>query len=270
MNNYIDPSTVEPAKVHPIEDNSSNDTPGENDTSVTRPEPQEHAIDERYLNLQAAYTKATQENASLRGENQKLSQRMTDIEYRLANQQQQTPVVNDEPDDLMTAAADFEELKPFAERMNELKAKLDTQEGLILQQKQQFEQSTQMSAQERHEQEILSVHPDVYTLMQDVQFNGWLARQPAYMQRVINEGNSKEIIDLFTAYKNTNSSKLDAAMEAGAPNEVGNTQLPINGNNGKVKSFKISEINAMTDAEFLANADAIDKAEANGAIIRDV
>lgn len=280
----FNPGDVEPAKVNLIEEPNVQDehldesTPAlgtDTQPGQAAPEPNQpvHAepkdSDERYRNLQAAYTKVTQENGELRN-------RLDQIETRLAQPtpQQQfvqpAPATPAAPDPLDTVTDEFPELEPIASRMKNMQTRMDAQEATQTAQQKSMDTSDQQTAQAAHEQRILNNHADAFRLMNSVDFQGWLARQPSYMQRLMQKGNSREISDLFTAYKATTGNtqeqqKLDEARIAGAPELSGAPILNTNDSNKRM--WTNAEIGALTDAEYIKLEVELDLAAREGRII---
>ncbi|MBD9672990.1 hypothetical protein IB275_20585 [Pseudomonas sp. PDM21] len=57
------------------------------------------------------------------------------------------------------------------------------------------------AATNEHLSRIYAAHPDADAIFASAEFRGWMARYPAY-QRIVVEGTTQEIIEMFTAYKN--------------------------------------------------------------------
>lgn len=104
---------------------------------------------------------------------------------------------------------------------------------------QQFEtklaplQSAQMlTDSEKHYAAIYSAHPDADSIAQSAELDAWIAKQPGFAQaayqRVLADGTTKEIIDLFDAYKlsaSESTQQQTATATAAARQVVAKAQL---------------------------------------------
>lgn len=291
----FNPGDVEPAKVNFIDDNINvqdehlaQSTPAKvEDTPVTpvapvaqapdtsqpvHAEPQDS--DERYRNLQAAYTKVSQENSELRNRLDRLEagQAQPTPQQQFIQPQVPTPA---EPDELDTVAKEFPELEPIASRMKELQQKMNEQSSNIEQQRESLDSTVRQTAQEKQDTAILTAHSDAIQINQSVDFQGWLARQPSYMQPWMRTGTAEQVIDLLSAYKRAAGNQqqqqppaqdpLDEARIAGAP---GDASAPIinNGDSGNKKRWTKAEIDSMSYAEFEIHEAELDLAAREGRI----
>ena len=293
----FNPGDIEPAKVGLIQEQANvqdeqldestpatvSDKPNEQDanlTPVTQPVqalPQESDV---YKNLQAAFTRTSQENSELRA-------RLEQMDARLANlsttQQHAAPAESQANfDDLDKSAGEFEELSPMTEHIKRMQGQIDSQKTAIDNQNATNAKSEKERNQEKHEQAVLLVHPDAQSIMTTIDFQGWLQRQPSYMQGLLQTGPSggstNQIIDLFTAYKSAanrppvveltpEEKQLEAARLAGAP--VQKEPAPIlttDSTNQRIYTAK--EIDDMDFKTYAALADDIDKAAAEGRVIQ--
>lgn len=291
----FNPGDIEPAKVGLIQEQANvqdeqldestpatvSDKPNEQDanlTPVTQPVqalPQESDV---YKNLQAAFTRTSQENSELRA-------RLEQMDARLANlsttQQHAAPAESQANfDDLDKSAGEFEELSPMTEHIKRMQGQIDSQKTAIDNQTATNAKSEKERNQEIHEQRIITVHPDAQNIMATIDFQGWLQRQPSYMQGLLQTGSATQIIDLFTAYKNAankqqssvveltpEEKQLEAARLAGAP--VQKEPAPILTTDSKnQRIYTAKEIDDMDFKTYAALADDIDKAAAEGRVIQ--
>lgn len=282
--NSFNLGNIEPAKVNFI-DSDNNDqeehldgksTPAKvEDTHAAQQAPdtapvhaQAQDSDERYRNLQAAYTKTTQENSELRN-------RLEQLEMRLAqptpqNQfAQPAPAIPAQPDELDSVADEFPELKPIASRMKKMQHDMESQKSDLEKQQEEARVNAEISAENDRMNTILSRHSDAIPLTNSVDFQGWLARQPTYMQRLIPNGPALEIIDVITSYKSSagqqqQGNQLNEARKAGAPN---NSAAPIvNNGNSEKQTWTHAQIEAMSYAEYEALEAELDLAAREGRI----
>lgn len=266
------PDKPEQNQVAPVE-------PQTPDTTPVQALPQESEV---YKNLQAAFTKASQKNSELQG-------RLEQMEARLANlSTTQQPAASTTPahnfDELDKTADEFEELKPIADNMKRMQDQLDNQKAELDDTKTVIVKSDAQRNQEEHERNVMIAHPDARTIMNTIDFQGWLQRQPAYMQGLLNPGPSggstAEIIDLFTAYKAASGQPvipvppqktpeelaLEAARLAGAPTQTSPAPTFTTDSNNK-RIYTNAEIGAMSFKEYASLADDIDLAAVEGRVL---
>ena len=137
--------------------------------------------EDRYKNLQAAFTRASQENANLKSDMTQLQNQVEQLTTIQTNQQQQQVTEPTQTDytDLDKSASEFEEMLPMVNHIKkleqtilELQNKQATTEQSVAETQQQSSQTAQASAQEMHNQRILAVHPDAFNIANTVDFNG--------------------------------------------------------------------------------------------------
>lgn len=288
----FDPSKVKPAMVNFIDSDEQNDQEEHLDglsTPATVEDTQDEPVapvnqapdtkpvhaetqdsDERYRNLQAAYTKVSQENSELRRTIQHLEQSIPQNQYV-----QSEPATPAEPDELDNIVNEFPELEPIASRMKEFKRKMDAQQAAIDQTQESMNRNAQETAQERQNRTILAAHNDAYEIAGSIDFSGWLQRQPSYMHSWMNTGTAEQVIDLLTAYKVAagrspqqqppKQNPVDEARMAGSPSKNGSPI--INTNDSKKRTWTAAEIDAMDYAEYQTLEQELDLAAREGRII---
>jgi len=214
-----------------------------------------------YKHLQSAYSKSTQEASQLRGTVANLEERLNILSARL---DQPVSPIETKPDELNNAAKDFDELKPFVDRIQ----KIEQQALMEKRRQEQLEidnvAQTGRTAREVHNQKILAAHSDAFTISDTVDFKGWLAQQPGYVQQVVNTGNADDIISLLSNYKKQMTTKMDEFKQTTTPTSNG-TGSVIDTNKEPPK-FTPAQIEAMSDAEFIKNEEAINSAMQAGRI----
>lgn len=280
--------TVEPAKVDFIDDGetpnegeASNDDNNQNDGLQQQQEQQQPAMveEDRYKNLQAAFTRASQDNASLKSQLAEMQAKIEQLSQQPAQPQQQQQQEQQQFDyaELDKSASEFDELRPIVDHVKKMEAMLQqTQEKLarteqeLARTKQETTQQTQMTAQEIHNQRILSVHPDAFDVAGTPDFHGWLLRQPGYVQQVMQTGSADDVITVLSSYKQamgvSGQQQQQQPQQHFQPTAV-NSNSAATVNTDKTKqAFTRAQIEAMSEAEFLANEDAINEAMVAGLI----
>lgn len=283
--------TVEPAKIDFIDDDeTTNEGEANNDDGNNhndglqqqQQEPQQPAMveEDRYKNLQAAFTRASQDNASLKNQLAEMQAKIEQLSQQQAQPQQQAQQPAQQQFDyaeLDKSASEFDELRPIVDHVKKMEAMLQqTQEKLtrteqeLARTKQETTQQTQMTAQEIHNQRILSVHPDAFDVAGTPDFHGWLLRQPGYVQQVMQTGSADDVITVLSSYKQamgvSGQQQQQQPQQHFQPTAV-NSNSAVTVNTDKTKqAFTRAQIEAMSEAEFLANEDAINEAMVAGLI----
>lgn len=279
--NSFDIEGIEPATVNFIdeqegstEEQPTGSTPGQESAAGAAEQPgQVQATptesDENYRNLQAAFTRVTQDNSEMRN-------RLADLEARLAappapthqNSFQQPAPQAAEPDELDKKVADYEELKPFAARIKQLEAQVATQNTAVQKSNEDIQAAQDNSRREAHKQQIVATHPDAFVISATPDFQGWVARQPSYIQVAIARGSAAEVVDVITSYKAAGTrreqSPVDAARQIANPN-VGTAVIKTP--NSNKPTFTGAEIAAMSYAEFTRREPEILLAQQEGRVL---
>ena len=272
---------IEPAKAHFINevqpDNESDEQPNGNTPGsesipaapvapIEQPAPVQAPTesDDNYKNLQAAFTKVTQDNSELRN-------MITDLEARLVTPPAPTPQSSfdvpaqqpQKPDELDKTVEDYAELSPFATRIKQLEAQVKEQNLAMTAAQQAQINAQKQAAQQVHEQKIVAVHPDAFSIARTPEFQGWVTRQPRYIQVAVREGSAEELIDVFTAYKGT-PTKVDVANQIANP-FVGSAVIKNTDPNKPF--FTGAQIDAMSYAEFTRRESEIQEAQRDGRVV---
>jgi len=290
----FNPAEVEPAMVNFIQDSNVNQeqldqksTPAEQadkPTNQVAPDAQTPAQQpvqatpqdsEVYKNLQAHFTKVSQDNSELRNE-------VMQLRRELAQRQQQQPTIPAQQqdttnlDEVNKVADDFEELKPIASSMKTMQGQIDAQNAKIAAQQENLNNNAQYTAEQTRFDTIARTHADCIAITNSVDFAGWLARQPAYMQSLMPNGPAKEVIDLITAYKSSTQTQdqpvkdqqqqdqLEAARLASVPDT--NSPAPKLTPDSSKRIYSNAEIGAMSYKQYAALADDIELAMTEGRI----
>ena len=155
-----------------------------------------------------------------------------------------------------------------------MQARMDAQEATQTEQAKSMDKTAQETAQDAQNRVIVKAHNDAYQIAASVDFQGWLARQPSYMQPWMQKGSAEQVIDLLSAYKVAANQKtqqqtppdpLDEARKAGAPDNSG---APIlNTNDSNKRTWTNAEIKALPDAEYVKLEAELDLAAREGRII---
>lgn len=261
-----DLSGIEPAKVEFIEgqeEQQPESTLPEDSGAAEQPDGVQADTDsEGYKNIQAAFTKSQQENNVLRDRLERLEANV--VQPQTHQNSFEVPSVQRQPDELDEVDKQFEELKPVNARIRKMEALLKQQQDQIANNQRDYTAGQATTAQQIHDQKILSVHPDAYTLATTPDFTGWLARQPVYVQNVTRTGNADDIISLMNTYKSS-ANKADAARRVASPDNTGTGT--VKNMDSQKPTFTGAQIHAMSDAEFIRREDEIQLAQMEGRVL---
>lgn len=146
-------------------------------------------------------------------------------------------------DDLDAVVSDYPTVAgPIVRELRNLHRVISQQDAEVKQTKADIENQRRQESERAHFGAIRKVHPDLDEINSSDDFQGWLSRQSALIQRAAAEGNASEVIDVLSRYK--------AA--------VGLTR--------KRPRFTRKQIAAMTPEQFAENEAAIDAAVAAGEV----
>lgn len=135
----------------------------------------------------------------------------------------------------------------------------------------EMEQHAQRS---KAEAELMALHPDFDQIRDDDAFHDWVEQQPRWVQQALYENDNDaraaaRAIDLYKADKGIAKAKKESPKAAAmAVNTRQGRTTPTTEDNDGV--FYESQINKMTDREFEAKMEDIEKARRAGKIVFDI
>lgn len=257
------------------QDEPTEDDPETDDVSELRE--QLRVAEERYRNAQARMTKATQEAATFRRENESLKERITVLESK-AEQQSAKPTGDADLDKLMEDFPDV--VGPLVAEVRQLKKAFSLKE-------EKDASSAEQTALERHFAQIDEAHSDWEDIVAQDDWAGWVSRQSPLRQRAAQEGNASEVIELLDSYKrdmglspsrqqepeqpdppqNSDAKKSEAVERARKIAEPRTPRARQPDPNAGKRVFTQSEIARMPVAEFERLEAEIDLAAAEGRVV---
>jgi len=219
--------------------------------------------DERIKNAQARMTKATQEAAELRRENDEIKKQLQELKDTVRSEQ------------AMQSNAALDSLKKeYPELASPLIDKIAQLEAQIAQSTSEFKQDSMQKELHDHFANIRAKHPDVDSLTDSEDFQGWLERQTPVWKRISKEGSSDEVVNLLDKYKTemglvvepseTKEQKVARAKIKAEPKLPKARESQLKGANKRI--WTRAEIGAMSMKDFEKNEAEIDKAYAEGRI----
>ena len=260
----------------PQADDTGNDETEQSETKAeqdAKPEDDDQLTiqnaEKRIKDAQRRMTKATQETASLRRENDTLRQRVTDLAGEVATLKTQVTAPTATDADLARLTEEYPDLaKPLIGQIHRLQSELEGFKS----QTNEMRNHSQVDAQDRakleHQNAILAVHPDAFGVAQTESFREWLDAQPSYMRQVVEKGSSEDVVDLLISYKETLvkpkplTQTLEQAREIAEPKTRSTKPKP----EGR-KNWSRAEIDAMSPTEYLKHELEIDQALKEGRVI---
>lgn len=268
-------SQPESEAEQPQVEESGNDEAAETDAEAeqdAQPAEDEQAIiqnaDKRIKDAQRRMTKATQEAAALRRENDTLRQRATDLAGKVATLEAQVVAPTTTDADLARLTEEYPDLaKPLIGQIHRLQSELEGFKSETTEMRNHSEVDAQERARLEHQNAILAVHPDAYELASTEPFREWLDAQPSYIRQVVEKGSSEDVVDLLHSYKDTLVTRkpvkqtLEAAREIAEPKTRSTKPKP----EGR-KTWSRAEIDAMSPSEYLAIEKELDSALLEGRV----
>ena len=132
----------------------------------------------------------------------------------------------------------------------------------------------QAATRSKAEAELMALHPDFDTIRDDDGFHDWVEQQPTWVQKALYENDNDaraaaRAIDLYKADKGiAKAKKADPKAAAMAVDTRRGRTTPAAENTDGV--FYESQINKMSDREFEAKMEDIEKARRAGKIVFDI
>lgn len=263
------------------------DTP-QSGQATWEPEPahgaEETRWEERYRNAQALMTRATQEAARLRNElaeaQRQQAAMLAEIERQRAagagpmappaGQATSMPGARQDtaPEDidpkLRKLIDEDPDLVPLVEQNRSVRREIDQIRQRLYQSDLLQRERELNHARASHEAAVRAAHPDVDAIAKSPDFSGWVTRQPAEIQSLVNNGSTDGVVWLLSQYKAASGidTNLEAARAAASPNTPRVRRPPTS----QRPLFTRAQISAMSASEYARREQEIDDALAAGLI----
>ena len=169
-------------------------------------------------------------------------------------------------------AAQYPDVYKIVETIAIKKAK--EQSASLEERMKKVDEMEQQAHRSKAEAELMALHPDFDQIRDDDAFHDWVEQQPRWVQQALYENDNDaraaaRAIDLYKADKGiAKAKKADPKAAAMAVNTRQGRTTPTTEDNDGV--FYESQINKMTDREFEAKMEDIEKARRAGKIIFDL
>ena len=262
----------------PVEEESGNDETQEatekaESTTEASDDAEQDALtvknaDKRIKDAQRRMTKATQEAAQLRRDNESLRDKVTSLSGEVAKLKAITQAPTATDADLARLQEEYPDLaKPLIAQLHSLKAEQESAKAQQEELRKHAQTDQAKQSEIEHREAISAVHPDAWQLAGQVDFREWLADQPSYKRAVVETGSAEDVIDLLHEYKATLAPPppkptLETAKEIAEPTTRSTKAKP----QGK-KTWTRAEIDQMSMQEFIDLQPQIDEALKNGRVI---
>ena len=152
--------------------------------------------------------------------------------------------------------------------------KAKEQSALLEERMKKVDEMEQQAHSSKAEAELMTLHPDFDQIRDDDGFHDWVEQQPKWVQQALYENDNDaraaaRAIDLYKADKGiAKAKKADPKAAAMAVNTRQGRTTPTTEDTDGV--FYESQINKMTDREFEAKMEDIEKARRAGKIVFDI
>ena len=152
--------------------------------------------------------------------------------------------------------------------------KAKEQSALLEERMKKVDEMEQQAHRSKAEAELMTLHPDFDQIRDDDGFHDWVEQQPKWVQQALYENDNDaraaaRAIDLYKADKGiAKAKKADPKAAAMAVNTRQGRTTPTTEDTDGV--FYESQINKMTDREFEAKMEDIEKARRAGKIVFDI
>lgn len=225
--------------------------------------------EERYKNAQAKMTKSTQREKELEAKIAEMDNKLKAMdvmrsEDRIEKQKEEVSV------DLSQIVKDYPEIVGPLQKY--VDARIASVDQKVTQASQEFVKTRQEEADQRHFAEIADAHPDYQSLSSSEDFTLWLERQSRMWQKAATEGDSKDVIELLSRYKNDlglvskTASKEELVEKAKQNVEPSLSKARKQNIGSSKKTWTAQEIGRLSDKDFAKYEKEIDQAYADGRV----
>lgn len=111
--------------------------------------------------------------------------------------------------------------RAIEQAQTQMRAEMDSRLSKVEQLATQQQERAQMTAQEAHDAAILQAHPDAFEAVESAEFAAWRDSLPAFAKagvaHAIERGSAQEVIEVLSAFRDSNGSKKPAAPQQQQP-----------------------------------------------------
>ena len=216
---------------------------------------------------QSRMTKATQEAADLRRQNEDMLKNLTELKGQLAEKERDTAKLAQIREEYPDIAG------PLLDELSRTQAEVQSAKEALTAQERYRNEELQARAAEEHFNRIRAVHPDVDELVATSDWMNWLETQDASTHQWVEQGSSNDVNAVLSRYKE------DMGMRPPTPQErslekaraVAEPKLPkarSQNVTGEKRTWSVEEIMRMPNKDFQKHQRDILKAMEQGAIRR--
>ena len=216
---------------------------------------------------QSRMTKATQEAADLRRQNEDMLRNLTELKGQLAEKERDTAKLAQIREEYPDIAG------PLLDELSRTQAEVQSAKEALSAQEQRRTEELQARAAEEHFNRIRAVHPDGDELSGTSDWMNWLEEQDASTHKWVEQGSSNDVNAVLSRFKD------DMGLRPPTPQErslekaraVAEPKMPKarsqNVTGGK-RNWTVEEIMRMPNKDFVKHQNEILKAMEQGAIRR--
>ena len=198
---------------------------------------------------QSRMTKATQEAADLRRQNEEMMRNLTELKGQLADKEQDTAKLAQIREEYPDIAG------PLLDELNRTQAEVQSAKEALNAQEQRRNEELQARAAEEHFSRIRLVHPDVDELISSADWMNWLEAQDAATHNWVEQGSSNDVNAVLSRFKD------DMGLRPPTPQErslekaraVAEPKMPkarSQNVTGEKRTWTVEEIMRMPNKEF--------------------
>lgn len=198
---------------------------------------------------QSRMTKATQEAADLRRQNEEMMRNLTELKGQLADKEQDTAKLAQIREEYPDIAG------PLLDELNRTQAEVQSAKEALNAQEQRRNEELQARAAEEHFSRIRLIHPDVDELISSADWMNWLEAQDAATHNWVEQGSSNDVNAVLSRFKD------DMGLRPPTPQErslekaraVAEPKMPkarSQNVTGEKRTWTVEEIMRMPNKEF--------------------
>ena len=216
---------------------------------------------------QSRMTKATQEAADLRRQNDDMLKSLTELKGQLAEKERDTAKLAQIREEYPDIAG------PLLDELSRTQAEVQSAKEALTAQERYRNEELQARAAEEHFNRIRAVHPDVDELIATSDWMNWLETQDAATHQWVEQGSSNDVNAVLSRFKDEMGLRPPTPQERSLEKAraVAEPKMPkarSQNVTGEKRNWTVEEIMRMPNKDFVKHQNEILKAMEQGAIRR--
>jgi len=216
---------------------------------------------------QSRMTKATQEAADLRRQNDDMLKSLTELKGQLAEKERDTAKLAQIREEYPDIAG------PLLDELSRTQAEVQSAKEALTAQERYRNEELQARAAEEHFNRIRAVHPDVDELVATSDWMNWLETQDASTHQWVEQGSSNDVNAVLSRFKDEMGLRPPTPQERSLEKAraVAEPKMPkarSQNVTGEKRNWTVEEIMRMPNKDFVKHQNEILKAMEQGAIRR--